>query len=74
MDYELMLQQHVERDTDVTIGCHEIPPTESTAFGILGTGIHIRLSAAFRRAPNRLRITPRGVRRVARPMIDGLNA
>jgi len=69
-----MLQQHVERDTDVTIGCHEIPPTESTAFGILGTGIHIRLSAAFRRAPNRLRITPRGVRTAARPMIDGLKA
>ena len=69
-----MLQQHVERDTDVNIGCHEIPPTESTAFGILGTGIHIRLSAAFRRAPNRLRITPRGVRTAAGPMIDRLNA
>jgi len=74
MDYELMLQQHVERGTDVTIGCHEKPPTESSAFRILGTGIHTRLSAAFRRAPNRLRITLPGVRTVARPMIDGLNA
>jgi hypothetical protein len=75
MDYELMLQQHVERGADVTVGCHEIPPTESSAFGIIGTGVHTGLSGAtLRRSPNRLRIIPQGVRTVARPMIDGLNA
>src|SRR5246500_2573659 len=29
MDYELMLQQHVERGADVTIGCLEMPRAES---------------------------------------------
>jgi glucose-1-phosphate adenylyltransferase len=35
MDYELMLQQHVEQGADVTIGCLEMPRSESSGFGIM---------------------------------------
>src|ERR1700694_3460101 len=30
MDYELMLQQHVEQGADVTVGCLEVPRTEAS--------------------------------------------
>lgn len=35
MDYELMLQQHVDQRADVTVGCLEMPREESSAFGIM---------------------------------------
>ncbi len=35
MDYELMLQQHVEQKADVTIGCLEVPRMEATGFGVM---------------------------------------
>jgi glucose-1-phosphate adenylyltransferase len=35
MDYELMLQQHVESGADVTIGCLEVPRKEATGFGVM---------------------------------------
>src|SRR5687767_11127781 len=35
MDYEAMLQQHVEQGADVTIGCLEVPRAEGSAFGIM---------------------------------------
>jgi glucose-1-phosphate adenylyltransferase len=35
MDYELMLQQHVESRADVTIGCLEVPKMEATGFGVM---------------------------------------
>jgi glucose-1-phosphate adenylyltransferase len=35
MDYELMLQQHVESDADVTLGCLEVPRMEATGFGVM---------------------------------------
>jgi glucose-1-phosphate adenylyltransferase len=35
MDYELMLQQHVEQRADVTVGCLEMPRAESSGFGIM---------------------------------------
>jgi glucose-1-phosphate adenylyltransferase len=35
MDYELMLQQHVEQGADVTIGCLEVPRSEASAFGVM---------------------------------------
>lgn len=35
MDYELMLQQHVEQGADVTIGCLEVPRMEATGFGVM---------------------------------------
>ncbi|WP_114947913.1 glucose-1-phosphate adenylyltransferase [Microvirga calopogonii] len=35
MDYELMLQQHVSRGADVTVGCLEVPRLEATGFGVM---------------------------------------
>ncbi|MBV1704050.1 MAG: glucose-1-phosphate adenylyltransferase [Hyphomicrobiales bacterium] len=35
MDYELMLQQHVDQGADVTIGCLEAPLAEASAFGVM---------------------------------------
>lgn len=35
MDYELMLQQHVNSGADVTIGCLVVPRTEATGFGVM---------------------------------------
>jgi glucose-1-phosphate adenylyltransferase len=35
MDYELMLQQHVDSGADVTVGCLEVPLKEATAFGVM---------------------------------------
>ena len=36
MDYEKMLQVHVERDADVTVGCIEVPRAEASGFGVMG--------------------------------------
>src|SRR5437762_6313210 len=35
MDYELMLQQHVDTAADVTIGCLEVPRMEAVGFGVM---------------------------------------
>ncbi len=35
MDYELMLQQHVDTGADVTVGCLEVPRKEATGFGVM---------------------------------------
>jgi glucose-1-phosphate adenylyltransferase len=35
MDYEPMLQQHVEQKADVTIGCLEVPVEDAANFGIM---------------------------------------
>ncbi len=35
MDYEMMLQQHVESGADVTIGCLEVPRMEAVGFGVM---------------------------------------
>jgi glucose-1-phosphate adenylyltransferase len=35
MDYELMLEQHVNSGADVTVGCIEVPRTEASAFGVM---------------------------------------
>ncbi|MCE3257204.1 MAG: glgC, partial [Nitrobacter vulgaris] len=35
MDYELMLQQHVNADADVTVGCLVVPRMEATGFGVM---------------------------------------
>jgi glucose-1-phosphate adenylyltransferase len=37
MDYEVMLQQHVESGADVTVGCLEVPRMEATGFGVMHT-------------------------------------
>lgn len=35
MDYELMLEQHVEQGADVTVGVLEVPRLEATGFGVM---------------------------------------
>src|SRR6266481_3985655 len=35
MDYELLLQQHVEDEADVTVGCMELPRPDATGFGVM---------------------------------------
>jgi glucose-1-phosphate adenylyltransferase len=35
MDYELMLQQHVDSGADVTVGCLEVPRMEAVGFGVM---------------------------------------
>jgi glucose-1-phosphate adenylyltransferase len=35
MDYEPMLQQHVDQNADVTIGCLEVPLAEASGFGVM---------------------------------------
>jgi glucose-1-phosphate adenylyltransferase len=35
MDYEQMLEQHVEQGADVTVGCLEVPRLDATGFGVM---------------------------------------
>jgi glucose-1-phosphate adenylyltransferase len=35
MDYEVMLQQHVDTAADVTIGCLEVPRMDAVGFGVM---------------------------------------
>jgi glucose-1-phosphate adenylyltransferase len=35
MDYEVMLEQHVDSAADVTVGCIEVPRMEATGFGVM---------------------------------------
>jgi glucose-1-phosphate adenylyltransferase len=35
MDYEQMLQQHVDQRADVTVGCIEVPRMEATGFSVM---------------------------------------
>ncbi|MBJ7534754.1 glucose-1-phosphate adenylyltransferase [Rhodomicrobium vannielii ATCC 17100] len=35
MDYEFMLQQHVDQSADVTVGCIEVPVAEASSFGVM---------------------------------------
>ncbi len=37
MDYEIMLQQHVDSGADVTIGCLTVPRGDATEFGVMAT-------------------------------------
>jgi glucose-1-phosphate adenylyltransferase len=43
MDYELMLQQHVDSGADVTIGCLEVPRMEATGFGVMAVDENDRI-------------------------------
>ena len=45
MDYELMLQQHVNSGADVTIGCLEVPRMEATGFGVMAVDEQDRITA-----------------------------
>ena len=42
-DYELMLQQHVEQNADVTVGCIEVPRMQASAFGVMAVDAQARI-------------------------------
>ncbi|SHI41375.1 glucose-1-phosphate adenylyltransferase [Wenxinia saemankumensis] len=44
MDYEIMLQEHVESGADVTIGCLTVPRMEATAFGVMHVDAQDRIT------------------------------
>jgi glucose-1-phosphate adenylyltransferase len=45
MDYELMLQQHVNSGADVTVGCLEVPRMEAVGFGVMAVDSHDNITA-----------------------------
>ena len=45
MDYELMLEQHVDEGADVTVGCLEVPRAEASGFGVMGVDARDRISS-----------------------------
>jgi glucose-1-phosphate adenylyltransferase len=44
MDYELMLQQHVQEGADVTVGCLEVPRMQASAFGVMAVDAKRRIT------------------------------
>ena len=55
MDYEKMLQQHVESGADVTVGCLEATLEEATGFGVM----HVDEQRPHHRFPREARRTRR---------------
>lgn len=45
MDYEIMLQQHVDSGADVTIGCLTVPKAEASAFGVMDVDAQMRITS-----------------------------
>src|ERR1700754_1635946 len=43
MDYEPMLQQHVEQGADVTVACIEVPREAATGFGVMKVAANDRI-------------------------------
>jgi glucose-1-phosphate adenylyltransferase len=43
MDYEHMLQQHVDQRADVTVGCLEVPLKDAKGFGVMGVDAEERI-------------------------------
>lgn len=43
MDYEIMLQQHVEKGADVTVGCLTVARDEASAFGVMAVDENSRI-------------------------------
>ncbi|MBS1300761.1 glucose-1-phosphate adenylyltransferase [Loktanella sp. SALINAS62] len=44
MDYEVMLQQHVDTGADVTIGCLTVPRMEATALGVMHVNAQMQVT------------------------------
>jgi glucose-1-phosphate adenylyltransferase len=52
MDYEVMLQQHVASNADVTIGCLTVPRMEATAFGVMQVDKDMRITQFLEKPAN----------------------
>ncbi|MEM6823900.1 MAG: glucose-1-phosphate adenylyltransferase [Pseudomonadota bacterium] len=45
MDYEVMIQQHVDEGADVTVGCLTVPRKEASAFGVMAVDGQSRITS-----------------------------
>lgn len=52
MDYELMLEEHVNSGADVTIGCLEVSQEEAKAFGVMGVDKSDRITDFLEKPAN----------------------
>ena len=52
MDYEKMLQQHVESGADVTVGCLEAPLEEAKGFGVMHVDTENRILSFLEKPKN----------------------
>ncbi|HEX7742006.1 MAG TPA: glucose-1-phosphate adenylyltransferase [Sphingobium sp.] len=52
MDYELMLQQHVDSGADVTVGCLEVPLKDAVGFGVMHVDEHDNITAFVEKPKN----------------------
>ena len=52
MDYEIMLQQHVDSGADVTIGCLTVPRMEAVAFGVMAVDKTMRITDFLEKPKN----------------------
>ena len=66
MDYELMLQQHVDSGADVTVGCLEVPRKDASGFGVMHAGTSNNI-ICLRRKARRIRRACRTIRTIALP-------
>ena len=66
MDYELMLQQHVDSGADVTVGCLEVPRDEASGFGVMHVDENDRI-IVLRRKARAIRRRCRDIRTIALP-------
>lgn len=44
MDYRLMLEQHIQTQSDITVGCIEVPLADATGFGVLKINTEKRIT------------------------------
>ena len=52
MDYEVMLQQHVDCGADVTVGCLNVPLKEASAFGVMAVDDNGRITSFLEKPAN----------------------
>jgi glucose-1-phosphate adenylyltransferase len=52
MDYELMLEQHVDQNADVTVGCLIVPRLEATGFGVMHVDGSDRIVSFLEKPPD----------------------
>jgi glucose-1-phosphate adenylyltransferase len=52
MDYEKMLQQHVEQQADVTVACIEVPCGDATGFGVMHVDENDRIISFLEKPKN----------------------
>ncbi|WP_284257730.1 glucose-1-phosphate adenylyltransferase [Acidocella aquatica] len=52
MDYEPMLQQHVNENADVTVGCLEVPLADASGFGVMHVDDKNRIVAFLEKPQN----------------------